>query len=91
MTPNLRVNFWLGSNYIGLLVPLGGILRLTPRTRDCRPPPRPPQHEGMILGSQQEGGALGIRSGWLHAQVLNNSGQRTHSGFWTPLVGLNYI
>lgn len=33
MTPNLRVNFWLGSNYTGLLVPLGEILTLTPRTR----------------------------------------------------------
>lgn len=33
MTPNLRVNFWLGSNYTDLLVPLGEILTFTLRTR----------------------------------------------------------
>lgn len=30
MTPNLRVNLWLGSNYNGSPVPLGAILRLPP-------------------------------------------------------------
>lgn len=86
MTPNLRVNLWSGSNYTGLPGPLGEILRLTPRgLPGCQlgVAHRPGPQLRRIHGSQQEGTSLGTGSSWVHAHVLNSSGQITHSGSWS--------